>query len=484
MGATALLLILLVAGPAFADDQRQGLLRLLPAEAAVSQHEVAGLRYTARAATLPVRDGKGDVKAEIFHVAYTLEGGAPERPLTFVFNGGPGAASAFLHLGTLGPRVIEFPDDGTIPPPPPHLVDNPHSWLGFTDLVFVDPVGTGYSRTGDASDEGRKQFWGVSQDADALAAFLSRFIATADRAGSPIYLVGESYGGFRVAVLAERLQSRTGLSPSGLVLVSPALEFPLLWAAQYQALPWALRLPSYAAAELERQGIAGEALDAQLREVEAFALSDYLVYLAAGPRAGELERSVFEQVARWTGLPTDIVERHRARISVDTFIRENRRAHGRLLSRYDATVAGPDPQPWNPRGGPDPVLDPAIAIWNMAFVRYARDELGWRTDLGYEMLNREVSGKWDFGEGGRAQAGALDDLRKAMATNPKVKVLIAHGSADLVTPYMVSKYLLAQSPPMAGAETPRLVVYGGGHMMYTRSVSRARLREDAAALYR
>jgi carboxypeptidase C (cathepsin A) len=244
-------------------------------------------------------------------------------------------------------------------------------------------------------------------------------------------------------------------------------------------------LPSMAAVHLERQGADLADLGPRLEEVERFALSDYLVSLAAGP--GDLAPDVVATLARVTGLPTELVRRSYGRISVSRFIKEYDRASRRVLSRYDGTISGPDPDPASPNpGGPDPVLDRAVPVWTSAFVGYAREELGFETDVTYRLLNPELAGNWDYGTTPSRQgyAGALDELQAARTLSPSLQVLIAHGYADLVTPYFASRYLVDQLPPLAGAAPIELEVYPGGHMMYTRPSSRRALTEDARLLYR
>ena len=313
------------------------------------------LHYSATAGTLPARDPDGKSLASIFYVAYAREPGDAKRPITFVFNGGPGAASAYLHLGALGPKTIEVSAKGEVQGPPPRLIDNDSSWLDFTDLVFVDPVGTGYSRASDGKDE--RDFFGVERDTEYLADFIRTYLIDNGRMVSPVFLTGESYGGFRAATITRDLQKKGGVSPSGLVLISPALEFALLNGEDYDPLSWALALPSYAAVNLESKGVSGrEALAAALKDAEHYALSDYLVDLASGAEQGGKKAS--GKVAELTGLPTEVVERYLARIEPQLFIKEFDRTHGQVLSRYDGSVGGPDPSPassW-PRG-PDPVLE-------------------------------------------------------------------------------------------------------------------------------
>ena len=441
------------------------------------------LRYTAKAGALPLRDGNGETLAEIFYVAYAREPHDAKRPITFVFNGGPGAASAYLHLGALGPKAIAASDKGEVLGPPPRLADNESTWLSFTDLVFVDPVGTGYSRVGARKEE--KDFWGVEQDTEALADFIRLYLIDAGRMASPVFLTGESYGGFRAATIARRLQKTGGVSPSGLVLVSPALEFALLHGEDYDPLPWALSLPSFAAVNLEKKGVAGrEALAEALKDAERYALGDYLVAFASGIEQGG--KTASGTVARLTGLPQELVERHHARIFPSLFIKEFHRADGKVLSRYDGSVSGADPHPssqW-PRG-PDPVLDATISLWTAAFVEYAQKDLAYKTDQPYRLLNRQVRGKWDFGTSPTRQgyAGALDDIQAARSANRALEVVIGTGYTDLITPYLVPSYLVSQLAPLDGAKPITVKDYEGGHMLYLRPDSRRALKEDVEAMY-
>jgi carboxypeptidase C (cathepsin A) len=455
--------------------------RLYPADAVTRrtlQQGATRLAYTATAGTLPLTGAKGEVAAHVFFVAYTLDGKGPERPITFVFNGGPGAASAYLHLGAIGPRVVSFSADGATALQPVQLADNPDTWLDATDLVFVDPVATGYSRSAAGTDEADRAYFGADKDADAMADVIRLYLTRNGRTLAPVFLAGESYGGFRAALLAGRLAGG-GVSLKGVHLISPALEFSMLRGNRYALLPLALALPSIAATHLERRdGIQGS-LDS-LREVERFARSTYLVHLAAGMKPDpEIDRAL----AGYTGLAPDVIASQLSRVSVRTFTHEYEKDGNRVLSRYDATVSVPVPRRSDIRF--DPILDGAVTVLTPAFTQYARVELGYRTDLEYRLLNREVSGRWDFGTSATRQgfAGSMDELQKARAHIRTLGVLITHGYTDLVTPYGVSQYLIDQLAPIDGARPIELKVYRGGHMMYLRPTSRAAMAADARAFY-
>ncbi len=469
---------------------KTGLLSLLP-EPQTTEHAIdlggRTLRYQARAGTLSLLGGNAETTAEVFHVAYTLqpEQGRDEtsqRPVTFVFNGGPGAAAAYLHLGAMGPRVLLTGTDGSLLPSPQKLIDNPDTWLDLTDLVFVDPVGTGYSR--EASGQSTRNFWGVNQDAASMGAFVRLYLAQTGRTRSPVFLAGESYGGFRAALLSRTLQQDIGISPSGIVLVSPALEFALLRPDAFDILHYALELPSLAAVRLGRDGIVGQAFRDKLAEIERFALGDYLMALAGGLEAGG--RVASQRVAEITGLPLELVQRNFARVSTSLFAKEFARARGNVLSPYDGLIETGDIAPQSPRDRtPDPILDRSVSALTSAFTAYVRDELSYRTDMSYRLLNGDVSRNWDYGTSGSRQgyAGVMGDLQRARSLNPTMGVLIVNGYSDLVTPYMISRYLLNQISAIAGARPVRSAVLDGGHMMYLRPDGRRALKALAAELY-
>ena len=472
------------AQPAQKDSAKESSLSAaLPADGVT--HHVAVIAservsYTATAGSLPIYGGKGETAAKIFYVSYVRDAPAGTRPLTFVFNGGPGAAAAFLQLGAIGPRVVNFTETGAAAELPLQLSDNPDSWLSFTDLVFVDPVGTGFSRATGDGEEAEKAFYGIRKDADTMAEFVQLYLTRSDRALSPVFMAGESYGGFRAVLLARRLLA-AGVQVKGAVLISPALEFALIRGDDYTLLPLSLALPSIAAAHIELKDGKNASFDG-LGEVEAFARTGYLLHLAAGMQQDDGVTALLE---RYTGLERAIIERHRGRVSASLFLREYRRRNDESLSRYDGSVGAPVPQPSDNERF-DPILDRAVAVLRPAMAQYARTELNFHTDLEYKLLNRDVSGKWDYGTTPNRQgfADALDDLQEARTHNPALKILIAHGYTDLVTPYSISQFLVDQLHPIEGAAPITVRVYRGGHMMYFRPASRHQLEEDARELYR
>ncbi len=456
----------------------------LPADS-VTQHTIAlsgqQLSYKAVAGTLTLTGSKGEAAAKIFYVAYTGSPGSTgrPRPITFAFNGGPGAAAAFLHLGALGPRIVPFKDNGASAVLPVHLTDNPESWLAFTDLVFIDPVGTGYSRATRGGADAEKAYWGVDKDIDSLADAVRLYLTRNGQELSPIYLAGESYGGFRVAELSDRLLAM-GFQLEGGVMISPALEFSMLRGDDYEILPLTFALPSLTAANSElRQGPAAS-LDA-VHDAELFARTGYLVHLADGLKQDE---GVISTLAKLTGLDPDVIARQHGRAPAAVFLRQYLRQSGRALSYYDATVSVPVPRP-SEHYSFDPILDAAVSVLAPAAAAYIANELGFHTSLEYRLLNREVSGHWDYGvkQHGQGYAGSLDELEKARVRNPGLKLLIAHGYTDLVTPYAMSIYLTGQLRPIDGAVPIEIKVYRGGHMMYLRPASRLQLSRDVRDLF-
>jgi len=454
-----------------------GILRLLPADS-VTRHSVdtpqGRLDYTATAGTFSLFNSSGEISAAVFYTAYVLNGAGPDRPVTFAFNGGPGAASAFLHLGLVGPRLLEIGHD----PARAKFVDNTDTWLRFTDLVLVDPVGTGWSR-GAKADEA-KHFWNVRSDAEAMAKAIALYVVKNGRAGSAKYLLGESYGGLRAAKTARTLQRDQGIAVNGIIMLSPLIEGWLTFGDDASALRSALKLPSLAAATLERRG----AFDpAALAQIENFAITDYLTTLAGRPPHGDLARTFYARVAEVSGLPLDIVRQQRGFIN-DSAVKTLRSADNKIVSRYDATFAVDDPFPEQRADhAPDPVLDGVARAYGGAFAAYARSELGFKTEMTYELLARDVTQGWEW-KGGRSNIGAEGDLRVMMSLSPSFRVLIAHGYSDLVTPYGMTRYIVDHMPVFEPPGRITLKLYRGGHMLYLDPGSRRALSADAASFYR
>jgi carboxypeptidase C (cathepsin A) len=462
------------------------------------------IQYTASARWTVLRK-KEKPAAEIFSVSYVAEGDDRTRPLTFVFNGGPGAASAFLHMGAVGPQRVEFPPDGTLPTVPARLVENESSWLAFSDLVFVDPVGTGFSRViepekkGDGKDGAKpedaasdpKEYFGYKRDLESLCEFMSRWLSENGRWGSPVFIAGESYGGYRVGRLARQLQEAAGIGLNGAILISPALEITSLVPTDYDTLGWVDRVPTMTAAALHhgrsRAFRKGTSLEKALRAAEEFATDEYTIFLTRGAALPAKERTrILSRLADLIGLPLDVVTRAEGRIAIQRFVRELLRDERKVVGLYDTTITATDPFPDRDEfGWPDPTLSGISPAYTTAVNRVLRSEIGVETDREYALLSYEVFTSWKNDAESHAFApppGATDDFRYGMALNPHMHAFITHGQYDLVTPYYTSdrlRNLMKLDPQMAD----RLTVqhYGGGHMFYAWETSRHAFGDAIAA---
>jgi carboxypeptidase C (cathepsin A) len=460
---------------------RAGVLALLPPDSA-TEHVLEGrsrkVAYTATAGTLPIFDQSGERRAAVFYTAYVArDAEATNRPVTFVFNGGPGAASVYLHLGVVGPKVLDFGPTGR-DGAAAQLRDNPASWLEFTDLVLIDPIGTGWSRTAKSDDT---SYWNVRADAQVLAKVIALYVSRNARSESPKYLLGESYGGFRAIKVAHALQRDQGIVVAGIVMVSPLIEGGFVFGGgDRYSLGCALQLPSIVAAELEHnRTFTREAI----AEAERFAMGEYLTTLAGPAPKDEAAQRFYGRVAKMTGLPPDLVASTRGCVRA-AYLKHRREAQREVLSSYDATVAMPDPFPGTDRRGPDAVLDGFTRALGGAFVGYARDHLGFKTDMTYAVLNSEANGKWEWQTGSRGTPPSVsDEIRQFLSLNPSFRLLVAHGYADLVTPYTVSRYVIDHLPDFGDPDRVQLKVYPGGHMYYFADQSRLEFANDARAFY-
>lgn len=452
----------------------------LPADAHVTQTTTVDgrtLKYTVTVGSLPVRDEKGKVTAEVVFTAYTMAG--KDRPVTFALNGGPGASSVYLNLGAIGPKRVAFGDAGDSPSDPPVLHDNPGTWLGFTDLVFIDPVGTGYSRALVDDKEATKQFYSTDVDIEYLSRIMYDWLVKNGRMDSRKYYVGESYGGFRGPRITEYMQTRLGVAMSGVTLISPYLD-PSAWSDDtVSPLPWMTTLPSIAAAHLEREGkLSAEAM----APIIAYTRGEYATTLMKGRSDPAATEAMIQKVTELTGLDPVFVKRSGGRIETQAYLREVYRAEGKLGSRYDSNVTAWDPFPHAPsqRTG-DPLLNSIIAPTTSAMVDFVTRTVGWKATGRYNALSYEVNRLWH--EDDDAREGSVSQLRKAVANDPKLRVLIAHGWDDLSCPFMVSVLAVDQMPAMGDPTRVQVKEYPGGHMFYSRADSQAALTADVKALY-
>ncbi len=438
------------------------------------------MQFTATAGHLTLADPQGAPQAEIGFVAYTRDDADPgARPVTFAVNGGPGASSAYLHLLAIGPWLLPMDGPAISPSAAPALVPNGETWLDFTDLVFIDPPGTGYSRVV-GGDQVRDRFYSVQGDIDGLAAFIMRWLKEKNRLTSPKFFAGESYGGFRGPLLAQKLQSDQGIGFSGLVLVSPVFDFD--WLDQGAGAPWttAALLPSLAAANLSRKGPVSRGA---LQEAEAYASGEYLVDLMRGLQDKEAVERVSRRVAELSGLAPDVSRRLAGRVDMRAAQRELRRGSSEIVSAYDTNVAIADPNP-NAQVSrfEDPVLDGMTAPLTSAIIQHLTHTLNYKAEGRYNLLNGSINGAWRWG-GGRSGPENLEELRQALALDAKLRVLVTHGFTDLVTPYYASQLLLNQLPDLGPQKRVGLTVYEGGHMFYSRQASRQAFKADVQRLF-
>ncbi len=464
----------------------------------VTQHSVSldgqTLRYTVTAGTIVLKeeaekkgDKAGEVegekpKATVFFIAYTRDDveDRRRRPLTFSFNGGPGSASVWLHLGVLGPRRAALDDVGNPQPPPYCLVDNAYTLLDQTDLVFIDPVSTGFSRA--VPGEKARDFHGFKKDIESVGDFIRLYTSRYQRWTSPKFLIGESYGTTRAAGLSGYLQERHGLYLNGLMLISAILNFQTASFDTGNDLPYPLFLPGYAATAWYHRRLAPELqqdLQAMLREVEAFALGDYALGLLKGATLPADERArLAERLARYTGLSRDYVERTNLRINIHRFVKELLRDERRTVGRLDSRFKGIDRDAVGEVHEYDPSLTNVLGPYAAAFNDYVRGELKFESDLPYEILNDRVW-PWSYSDHENQYLNVAETLRKAMTINPFLKVYIGNGYYDLATPYFATEYTvnhLSLDPELQANIT--LGYYEAGHMMYVHLPSLAQMKAE------
>jgi len=436
------------------------------------------LAFTATAGSIRLFDDKGEPQADIAYTSYQLDGTEKaNRPVTFLFNGGPGASSAWLQLGDAGPWRLSIGGDGAVASASPDLLPNAETWLDFTDLVFIDPVGTGYSRFVATGDDVRKRFFSVDGDVSSISLVIRRWLEKYDRLLSPKFVAGESYGGIRGPKVVHNLQTQQGVGVRGLILVSPVLDF-----REYQGssmLQYMTSLPTMAAVAREAKG---PVTRNDLADVERYAQGEFLVDLVKGLADTEATTRLADKVAALTGIDQAVSRRLAGRFEVGEFRREFDRRNGKVTGRYDASVEGFDPYPdssYSHFG--DPSGDSLLAPLTSAAVDLTTRKLNWRPDGSYQLLSDTVNKAWDFGRG-QNPAESVSQLRQILALDPKMKLLVGHGLFDLATPYFASKIILDQLPAFAGPVRVKLAVYPGGHMFYSRDGARQAFRSEVEGL--
>ena len=464
--------------PKPADDKTS--LPPLPPEAHVQQTiQLDGktLHYTVTIGALPVRDSEGKIAGEVVVTAYTMEGA--NRPVTFAFNGGPGASSVYLNFGAIGPKHLDAGNEGDSPSDPTNLVDNPGTWLDFTDLVFIDPIGTGFSRSKVPEAEAKKLFYSTVPDIQYLSRIVYDWLVKNDRLSSRKYLVGESYGGFRGPRITHYLQSQLGVAMNGVVLVSPYLNPTIENDGDISPLPWMMTLPSITAAHLEREK---KLTPESMADVINYTQGEYATTLLKGRSDEAATQKMIAHVTELTGLDPAFVKFSGGRIETGAYLREVHREEGKLGSVYDSNVTSFDPFPFAPeQRANDPILASIVAPLTTSMVDFVTRTVGWKVDARYNALSYEVNRLWD--RDAELRRGSVPDLREAVAADPKLRVMIVHGWNDLSCPFMGSVLTVDQMPVMGDPTRVSVHEFPGGHMFYTRNDSRAALRKDAMEMY-
>jgi len=451
---------------------------------AVTQHTVQvdgqTLKYTATAAEMPLKATSGETEAHIFYVAYTLDGAeAAKRPLTFCFNGGPGSASMWVHMGAMGPRSPKLLKDGSMAPPPYQIHDNPHTWLDKTDLVFIDAPGTGFSRP--KTEEVARRMEGVQGDLAAFGEFIRLYLEKNNREVSPLYIAGESYGTFRAAGLAGYLIDR-GIAFNGIVLIGTTLNLETIW-SRSDDLVYELELPTYAADAWYHKKVAADLqkkdIKSFLHEVEGFAMGEYATALNKGDELPAPERkAVTDKLVRYIGLDAKYIDRSNLRFDVGHFTRELLRDKNLQVARYDGRLTAPTQQ----NVGETSEFDASSAATQPPFIsvftNYVRNELGFKTDMYYYVSGGILP--WDYGvQNGFGETASM--LRAAFAKNPYMKVMVAAGYYDLATPYYAAEYTfnhMGLNPEMH--KRVSWDFYQSGHMLYIDSDEGMRLKHDVS----
>ncbi len=454
------------------------------------QHQIAlgsgVIDYVSHAGVLVLREEDGTPRADVYYTAYFKAAveDRDARPITFCFNGGPGSSSVWLHLGAIGPRRVDLGEEGWNEGPPYSLVDNDQSWLDLTDLVFIDPVTTGYSRP--AEDREGEEFHGVEEDLESVGEFIRLFTTRHERWGSPKFLAGESYGTTRAAGLALHLSERHGIELNGLVLVSSILSFQTARFDPGNDLPYELFLPTYAATARYHGRLpeTEQGLPAFLDEVREFAGGDYAAALRAGGRLGAQERGrIADRLVAYTGLSKEYLLANHLRPQIHRFVKELRRDEGVTVGRLDSRYTSVD----RDSGGEHYEFDPSYAAiqgpYTAMLNRYVRSELGFESDLPYEILTGRVH-PWSYATARNQYLNVAERLRKAMARNPRLRVYIANGYYDLATPFFATERTIDHLD-LSGQMQSRIAMgyFESGHMMYVQRRSLVQLKEEVATLY-